>query len=79
MNFSQTEALEHEVYHIGTLSQDRAQDGSLDHLKCVIFVRPSEENVRQICQELREPAFMEYHICESLPPTARCFSHLQYA
>jgi len=61
MNFSQTEALENEVYHIGRLDQSREKEG-MDHLKCVIFVRPTEENVRLICRELREPVFAEYHI-----------------
>ena len=63
MNFSQTEALENEVYHIGRLDQSREKEG-MDHLKCVIFVRPTEENVRLICRELREPVFAEYHICK---------------
>ena len=67
MNFSQTEALENEVYHIGRLDQSREKEG-MDHLKCVIFVRPTEENVRLICRELREPVFAEYHICKPLLP-----------
>eukprot|EP00656_Telonema_subtile_P004761 TRINITY_DN12171_c0_g1_i2.p1 TRINITY_DN12171_c0_g1~~TRINITY_DN12171_c0_g1_i2.p1 ORF type:complete len:526 (-),score=138.87 TRINITY_DN12171_c0_g1_i2:205-1782(-) len=62
MNFSQTEALEHEVYNIGRLNQPRENHGSFDQLKCVVFVRPTEENVRLLCRELREPTFLEYHI-----------------
>ena len=34
------------------------------HLRCLCFVRPSPESIQSLIEELREPKYGEYHICE---------------
>jgi hypothetical protein len=33
------------------------------HLKAIVFVRPSKDNLARLRHELREPKFAEYHLC----------------
>jgi hypothetical protein len=35
------------------------------HVRAIIWVRPTEDNIQQICKELQNPSFAEYHICFS--------------
>ena len=35
------------------------------HLRCLCFIRPSADSVQLLVDELREPKYGEYHICES--------------
>lgn len=34
------------------------------HLRCLCFVRPSSDSIQHLIEELREPRYGEYHICE---------------
>lgn len=34
------------------------------HLRCLCFVRPSPESIQSLIEELRDPKYGEYHICE---------------
>ena len=34
------------------------------HLKCIVFVRPTPENVQLLTQELRNPKYAQYYICK---------------
>lgn len=34
------------------------------HLKAVFFVRCSEQNIKLICQQLKEPVFSSYYLCK---------------
>ena len=34
----------------------------MTHLKCIVYVRPTEENVIHLCRELRRPHYGEYHV-----------------
>jgi hypothetical protein len=34
------------------------------HLRCLCFVRPSPESIQGLIEELREPKYSEYNICE---------------
>ena len=35
------------------------------HVRAIVWVRPTEHNIKQMCEELQNPAFGEYHICFS--------------
>lgn len=39
------------------------------HLRCLCFVRPSPESIQSLIEELREPKYGEYHICEDMQIT----------
>lgn len=58
--FSQTELLEHEVFLVERLDEDKGDQ--LFHLKAVCFLRPTRENVARARRELRGPRFGEYHL-----------------
>lgn len=36
---------------------------ALKHLKCIVFIRPTKENVALLCNELRNPKYGIYYIC----------------
>jgi hypothetical protein len=59
----QSYLLEKEVYLTDFLfNVNREQISSL---KCVVFVRPTANNVDLLLHELREPRYPEYYICMS--------------
>ena len=35
------------------------------HVRAIVWVRPTDDNIEQICKELQDPSFAEYHICFS--------------
>ncbi|KAJ8672591.1 hypothetical protein QAD02_003850 [Eretmocerus hayati] len=59
--YSQSEILMKEVYLFDRLDAVVRNEG-LKHLKCIVFVRPTEENVRLLCNELRYPKYGMYYI-----------------
>ena len=36
----------------------------MKHLKCVVFLRPSQENVQLLSSELKSPRYGVYYICK---------------
>lgn len=36
------------------------------HLRCLCFVRPSPDSIQLLIDELREPKYGEYYICEKI-------------
>ncbi|XP_031779936.1 vacuolar protein sorting 45 isoform X1 [Nasonia vitripennis] len=50
-----------EVYLFDRLDAAVRNEG-LKHLKCIVFIRPTEENVRLLCNELRYPKYGVYYI-----------------
>lgn len=36
------------------------------HMKCVCFLQPSEQSLEALSDELREPKYGEYYLCESI-------------
>ncbi|KJE90359.1 vacuolar protein sorting-associated protein 45 [Capsaspora owczarzaki ATCC 30864] len=58
--YSQSEILQKEVYVIDKL--ENAGRAAMQHLKAVIYVRPSEESVSQLVAELRAPKYGQYYI-----------------
>lgn len=68
MIHSQTKIMERDVYLVERI--DRGNKEVLNHLKAIVFVRPTLENVNLVAKELRRPRFQEYHLFFSniVPP-----------
>lgn len=62
MVYSRTQILQKEVFFIETI--DNIPSEKLMHLKAVFFVRCSEQNIKLICQQLKEPIFSSYYLCK---------------
>ena len=60
MVFSRTEILQREVLFIDTI--ENLPKEKLTHLKAIFFVRCTEQNVKLIQQQLKEPVFSNYFI-----------------
>lgn len=41
------------------------------HLKCVCFLRASEDSLEALTAELREPKYGEYYLCQSVAACTR--------
>jgi vacuolar protein sorting-associated protein 45 len=54
-----------EVYLFDRIDAAVRNEG-LKHLKCIVFVRPTEENIRLLCDELRYPKYGIYYICKPI-------------
>jgi vacuolar protein sorting-associated protein 45 len=57
---SQSQALEHQVYHVDKLGNPRAR--RLGGFRALVIVRPTPDNLRDLRQELADPKFDEYHL-----------------
>ena len=57
--FSQSKLFKNDVYLIQRIT-DKGE--KMLHLKAVYFVRPTEENIKLILNELKDPKYMEYHL-----------------
>eukprot|EP00946_MAST-07B_sp_MAST-7B-sp1_P004100 g4100.t1 len=60
MIFSQTEVLQNQVFLTEKLAASRTE--RMMHLKGVVYVRPTDENLRLLAKELKDPKYSEYHI-----------------
>lgn len=60
MTYSQSELLEKDVYLFKLLEDPQRE--SLMHLKAVVFVRPTQENIDMLGAELRAPKYCEYYL-----------------
>ncbi|XP_053207799.1 vacuolar protein sorting-associated protein 45-like [Panonychus citri] len=61
MAYSQTEMLDKEVYLFERIDRISSCD-SMKYLKCIVFLRPTKENIDLLIQELRNPKFGQYHL-----------------
>ena len=60
--YAQSEILQKEVYLFEQI--DKSGHGPImKHLKCVAFLRPSQENVQLLASELKSPRYVVYYIC----------------
>ncbi|CCC71418.1 hypothetical protein NCAS_0H01080 [Naumovozyma castellii] len=57
---TQSELLDHEIFLIDTI--ENASRDVMRHLKCLVYVKPCEESIRCLVQELQNPKYGEYHI-----------------
>jgi vacuolar protein sorting-associated protein 45 len=63
MAFSQSEILQKEVYLFERIDMASQQE-PMKHLKCIVFVRPTKENIVLLSNELRFPKYGVYFICK---------------
>mmetsp|Transcript_5335 Transcript_5335/g.13525 ORF Transcript_5335/g.13525 Transcript_5335/m.13525 type:complete len:607 (+) Transcript_5335:274-2094(+) len=60
MVFSRSKVLEKEVFLFQRLDAERR--GQMLHLKALVFLRPTRENIELLAKELHDPKFGEYHL-----------------
>lgn len=65
MVFSQSDMLQKEVYIFERIDTARSTE-RMKHLKCLVFIRPTRNNIAQLCHELRNPRFGSYFICKQI-------------
>jgi len=58
--FSQSQILQKEVYLFERLDVKARE--KMAHLKAVCFIRPTMNNIKDLCAELRDPKYGEYHL-----------------
>jgi vacuolar protein sorting-associated protein 45 len=61
MAFSQTEMLQKEVYLFERIDSGRSNE-RLKYLKCIVFIRPTRENILRLSNELKTPKYGSYFI-----------------
>ncbi|CAK9796073.1 Vacuolar protein sorting-associated protein 45 [Anthophora plagiata] len=59
--YSQSEIFMKEVYLFEKIDANVRNEG-LKHLKCIVFIRPTKENIEHLCNELRYPKYGTYYI-----------------
>ena len=57
---TQTELLEHEIYMVDTI--ENVDRDVMRHLKCLVYVKPTEESIECLIRELSNPKYGEYHL-----------------
>lgn len=57
---TQSDLLNNEIYLVETLEND--QRDIMRHLKCLVYVKPTERTIDGLIKELRNPKYGEYHI-----------------
>jgi len=57
---NQSTALQKEVYLFERIDNPKRE--ALLHLRCIAFVRPTDENFRLLAAELADPKYREYHL-----------------
>lgn len=65
MAFSQSEILQKEVFLFERIDVASQQD-QMKHLKCIVFLRPTGENIAYLAHELQEPKYGVYYLCKHL-------------
>jgi len=60
--YAQSEILQRDVFLFERV--DSSGREAMRHLKCIVFVRPTRENVDYIAKELKSPKYGSYYICE---------------
>lgn len=63
MAFSQSDMLQREVYLFERIDSGRSNERA-KHLKCIVFIRPTKQNVALLADELRSPKYGAYYICK---------------
>ncbi|VDN19643.1 unnamed protein product [Cylicostephanus goldi] len=59
--FAQSEMMQKEVYLFERLDSPVPRE-AIKHLKCLVFVRPTPDNVQLLASELRNPRYAQYYI-----------------
>lgn len=59
---SKSAAVQKEVYLFEKIEDMNRE--AFFHMKCVAYLRPTQENIIALSSELRNPKYKEYHICK---------------
>lgn len=67
MVYSQSEIIAKQVFLVARCDTEKAvtegkANARMDHLKAVIYMRPTRESISAIKKELRDPTYKEYHL-----------------
>ncbi|KAK9885906.1 hypothetical protein WA026_013780 [Henosepilachna vigintioctopunctata] len=63
MVYSQSEIQQKEVYLLERITDSQNQSSTaLKYLKCLVFLRPTAENIKLLCYELTRPKYGTYYI-----------------
>lgn len=60
--YSKSDMLLREVYlfeYVDTIFESTER---LNHMKCIVILRPTKENIEQLCRELNRPHYRTYHL-----------------
>ncbi|CAD5234787.1 unnamed protein product [Bursaphelenchus xylophilus] len=60
-SFAQTEMMQKEVYLFERIDANSLRE-PIRYLKCIVFVRPTPENIQLLVEELRSPKYVQYYI-----------------
>lgn len=63
MAFSQSDMLQKDVFLFERIDSPRS-DERMKHLKCIVFLRPSKNNISLLSHELRFPKYGSYYVCK---------------
>ncbi len=63
MAYAQSEILQKEVYLFEQIDKS-GQGPTMKHMKCVVFLRPSQDNIQLLASELKSPRYGVYYICK---------------
>ena len=62
MAYAQSEILQKEVYLFEQIDKS-GQGPTMKHMKCVVFLRPTLDNIHLLASELKSPRYGVYYIC----------------
>jgi hypothetical protein len=52
---------------VGTDGKDNKEDAAVQqHLKAIVFIRPTVQSIELLVAALRRPRYKEFHICNDL-------------
>ena len=63
--YAQSEILQKEVYLFEQIDKS-GQGPTMKHMKCVVFLRPTQENIQLLSAELKSPRYGVYYICKPI-------------
>ena len=61
---TQSTLLSHQIYLTDRI--DNKKRDRLSHLKCICFLRPDQKSLDNLAEELHEPHYGEYYLCQSV-------------
>ncbi|MFH4977828.1 hypothetical protein AB6A40_004537 [Gnathostoma spinigerum] len=59
--YSQSDVMQKEVYLFERIDSGVVRE-PIKHLKCIVFIRPTKENIQLLKEELRSPCYSQYYI-----------------
>lgn len=53
-----------EVYIFERIETLFETDERSTHMKCIVMLRPTKDNIQLLCKELNRPHYRSYHLCK---------------